>query len=65
MAVPGHVTSDLPEGKSIDKLSESEFRKVRGEHVGHGPLENGLMPIVKNIGYSVFINAGRSGRGDP
>lgn len=65
MAVSGHVNSDLPEGKSIDKLSESEFSEVRGEHVGHGPLEDGLMPIVKNIGYSAVINAVRSGRGDP
>lgn len=65
MAVPGHVNSDLPEGKSIDKLSEREFSEVRGEHVGHGPLEDGLVSIVKNISYSAFIDAIRSGRGDP
>lgn len=65
MAVPGHVNSDLKEGKSINKLSESEFSEVRGEHVGHGPLKDGLMPLVKNISYSAFVNAARSGRDDP
>lgn len=65
MAVPGHVNSDLKEGESINKLSESEFSEVRGEHIGHGPLKDGLMPLVKNISYSAVINAARSGRGDP
>lgn len=65
MDVPGHVNSDLSEGKSIEKLSVSEFSEVRGEHVGHGPLEDGLMYIIKNIGYSALVNAVRSGRGDP
>lgn len=64
MSVPGRVNSDVPEGKSIEKLSESEFSEVRGEHVGHGPLEDGLMSTVKNISYNAFINPVRSGRGD-
>lgn len=65
MAVLGQVNSDLKEGKSIDKLSESKFSEVSGEHVSHSPLEDNLMPLVKNISYNAFINAVRSGRGDP